>query len=74
MSRPRVVVLSWVSREEKAGIFAGGTPVTLNSLYAPSPLLPDCPVVVYLRQGQSSYLSLDSSSCHGIVGIVTRRP
>ena len=51
VSRPRVVVLSQVSREEKAGIFAGGTPVTLNSLYAPSPLLPDCPVVVYLRQG-----------------------
>ena len=35
VSRPRVVVLSRVLGEEKAGIFAGGTPITLN----PSPRL-----------------------------------
>ena len=39
VSRPRVVVLSRVSREEKAGIFAGGHPqLTLRSL-SPSPRL-----------------------------------
>ena len=44
---------------------------TINSLYAPSPLSPNCPVVIYLRQGQTSYLSLNSLSRHGVV---TRRP